>query len=382
MSMSDLATASLRLTRRRALGLGLGVGGAALLGACSSPGDDEPAAQSTALREDTGTITVLTWETYHDQPWLDEYASSTGVRVEAIAAGSGDEMFARAQSGSVRADIFYFDSGLIQRFVQAELIAPVAADRLTNVGVITPGMDWRQKNTYKGQLYGIPYNWGTQPLMYDASVITTPPDSWAALWDPQYRGKVVLFDAADVTIPMIALYVGAQDAYNLTDEEFDKVRAALRDLRPQVRAVAKGFDDAVNIFAAGDGVIGYCQNISEVTQLNSNGRNFGYTFPKEGTPQWLDNAILSPDGQRQEVYDFIDATLTPQWQARFIQASTNNGILSAAGAREAKVPEETLKKTNILDQEDPAFWQKMRGMVAPESVSRRLEIWNEFKAGT
>ena len=379
MGTSAMSTA--QFSRRRALGLGVAVvGGAAFLAACSSA-DDKPTTQPTALQQNTGKITILTWETYHDKPWLDAFKARTGVQVDAITVGSGDEMFAKAQSGSVKPDLMYFDSGLIPRFVKANMIAPVVADRLKNTGDITPGLSWQKTNAYDDLLYGVPYNWGTQPLMYDASVITTPPDSWGALWDPAYKGKVVMFDAADVTIPMVALYVGAKDPYHLTDEEFDKVRDALQRLRPQVRTIAKGFDDAVNIFAAGDGVIGYCQNISEVTALNKAGKKFAYSFPKEGTPSWQDNAIVTPTGQRQEVYDFIDANIAVPWQSQFIEASTNNGILSAAEAQGANVPADVLKATNILDQQDPGFWSKLRPLQDPESISKRLEVWNEFKAG-
>jgi spermidine/putrescine transport system substrate-binding protein len=217
--------------------------------------------------------------------------------------------------------------------------------------------------------------------MFSTDAVTPAPTSWGALWDPQYKGKVVMFDAADVTIPMVALYVGAKDPYNLTDEEFEKVRQALNELRPQVVTIAKGFDDAVNTFAAGDGVIGYSQNVAEVTALNEQGVPFAYVFPDEGTPEWTDNAILTCTGQRQEVYDFINATLTPEWQARFVEASTNNGILSADAAKAAGVPEDVLKVTNILDQATPGFWDKMSPLMPPESVEKRLEIWNEFKAG-
>jgi spermidine/putrescine transport system substrate-binding protein len=379
--MRDSTTPSdFLMSRRRAMGVGLALGGAAFLAACSSS-DNTTSTQSTEIQTDTGKITILTWETYQDTPWLDEYKTQSGVQVDAITVGSGDEMFAKAQSGTVQPDIMYFDSGLIPRFVKANLIAPVAMDRLKNTGLITPGLDWKKNNTYDGQVYGVPYNWGTQPLMYNADVITTPPDSWGALWDPAYKGKVVLFDAADVTIPMVALYVGAADPYHLTDEEFEKVREALQRLRPQVRTIAKGFDDAVNIFAAGDGVIGYCQNISEVTALNDAGKNFAYSFPNEGTPSWQDNAIVTAAGQRAEVYDFIDASTAVPWQARFIEASTNNGILSADEAQGAKIPTEVLDATNILDQQDPAFWSKMRPLQDPESISKRLEVWTEFTAG-
>lgn len=377
MAPTSLTTPA--LSRRGFLGGAAALGGAVLLGACSS--GDKPAAATTDLQPDTGKVTLITWETYHDTAWLDEYKNTAGVQIDSITVGSGDEMFAKAQSGTVKPDIMIFDSSLIPRFVKTGLIAPLVADRLKNTAVITPGLNWQKNNTLDGKLYGVPYNWGTQPLMYDARVISTAPNSWAALWDPAFKGKVVLFDAADVTIPMVALYVGAKDPYHLTDEEFEKVREALAQLRPQVRTIAKGFDDAVNIFAAGDGVIGYCQNISEVTALNNSGKQFAFSFPNEGVPQWQDNALVTSAGQRQEVYNFIDATLAVPWQAKFITASTNNGILTADEARAGGVTDKTLAATNILAEKDPSFWAKMRPLQDPESITRRLELWNEFKAG-
>jgi spermidine/putrescine transport system substrate-binding protein len=377
--MSSGSNSTRHLSRRGFLAGATALGGAMVLASCSSV--DKPTAATTDLQPSTGEVTLLTWETYHDKAWLDEYRNTAGVQINSITVGSGDEMFAKAQSGTVKPDVMIFDSSLIPRFAKTGLIAPFVANRIKNTSVITPGLDWKKNNTFDNKLYGVPYNWGTQPLMYNAEVITTAPTSWAALWDPTFKGKVVLFDAADVTIPMVALYVGAKDPYKLTDEEFEKVRAALADLRPQVRTIAKGFDDAVNIFAAGDGVIGYCQNISEVNQLNASGKKFAYSLPDEGVPQWQDNALVTSAGQRQEVYDFIDATLTVPWQAKFIETSTNNGILSANEGRTAGIPEQTLAATNILSEQDPTFWSKMRPLQDPESISKRLELWNEFKAG-
>lgn len=367
-------------SRRQFLGLGAAVLGGAALAACSSS-SGTPTTGSTGLLTNTGRITVLTWETYHDKPWLDQYKSDTGVQVDAIPVGSGDEMFAKVQSGSVKPDLLYFDSGLVPRFVKSGFVAPVDVTLLNNIGNITSGLPWKTNNTFEDQLYGIPYNWGTMPLMYNASAVSPAPTSWGVLWDPAYRGKVVMFDAADMTIPMIAFHVGAQDPYHLTDEEFEKVREALRELRPQVRAVAKGFDDAVNIFASGEGVVGPIQNISIATTLRRDGKNFDYSFPDEGVLSWQDNAFISAEGQRQEVYDFIDANIDVPWQARFIEASTNNGILSASEAKAAKIPTDILEATNILEQDDPGFWAKMRPMEDPESISKRLEVWNEFLAG-
>lgn len=330
----------------------------------------------------TSEITIFTWETYHDDPWIAEYTAATGVKVNVIRTGSVDEMYAQTRSGAIEADILYFDTGSVPRYIDAGLIAPFDQSKVPNASMISPSMDWVNRLTVGGKLWGIPYNWGTQPLMFDKDAVGDDPQTWAALWDPKYAGKVSMFDDAYITFPMIALYVGAADPFNLTEDEFAACADALRRLRPQVGTIARGFDDATTIYAAGDAVIGYCQNIAIVNNLNGLGKNFGYSFPTEGTPTWIDCAILTPKGERQEVYDFINANLTRDWQARFIQASFNNGVLTADEAKAAAIPEDILKKTNVLDQATDGFWAKMTVFQPPEDIDRRLQMWNDFKAGT
>lgn len=369
------------LDRRGFIALSAVAAGGSLLAACG--GDTNPggaaASSSDDLAANTGTISLLTWETYHERPWVAAYQKRHGVKIEAQTIGSVDELFAKTQaSGGV--DLVIVDTGSLPRYVDAGLIRPIDAGKVQNASNITGGIDWQTLNRVGGDLYAVPYNWGTQPLMYDESVIPEAPTSWEALWDPKYKGKVVMFDDSYITMPMIALKAGARDPYNLTDAEFEACRQALEELRPQVVTVAKGFDDAANIYAAGDGVIGYCQNISIVYELQNRGKKFNYSFPGQGTPTWIDNATLGVDGHRQEVYDFIDEMLSLQWQGRFVDFSFNNGVLTAEDGREVVDPD-VLTKTNIVDQQQPGFWDKMSLLEPPESVERRLELWNEFKAG-
>ena len=328
-------------------------------------------------------ITIFTWETYQDDDWLKQWTAKSGVRVNAVRTGSADEMYAKMRSGAVEADILYFDIGSIPRYLAAKLITPIDASKIANTANITPGLNWRDRCTVDGKLWAVPYNWGTQPLMFNTATVQPKPDTWAVLWDKKYAAKVNLPDASDIVLPMVALYVGVKNPYNMTDADFAKVADALRALRPQLRTIARGFDDAVAIYASGDAELGYCQNITEVFQLQSQSKPFDYSFPKEGTPTWIDCSILTPRGaRRQAVYDFINENLSVPWQARFIKNSLNNGILNATAAKQAGIPDNVLMKTNILSQNEPGFWKKMSLLQNPENIDRRVEMWNAFKAGT
>lgn len=367
--MNDRVT----FNRRQALKAG------ALFGTGAALGLSMPRRSFAAGEE----LTIMTWETYDDDPWLEEYQAKSGVKVNAIRIGSNDETFAKLQSGAVKPDLFVIDTGSIARFMGAKLLAPMDIAKVPNAANISSGLDYKSTTTVDGALRAIPYNWGTQPLMYNAEAFPEKPTSWKVLWEQQYAGKVSLPDDSYTVFPMITLAIGAKDPFNLTDEEFEKCAQAMREIRQQVSTLARGFDDQTAIFATGDAVVGYCQNISSVFQLQDKGKKVEVAYPAEGTPAWIDCWVMTEQGAgRQAAYDFLNEMLSDKWQSRFIQTSGNNGILSLDAAKAGGVTDAVLAKTNLKDSGDPEFWKGMVYFKNPESVDRRLEMWNAFKAGT
>ena len=122
-------------------------------------------------------ITIFTWETYHEDPWIAEWSAKSGVAVNVVRTGSVDEMYAQTRSGAVQADVLYFDSGSIKRYKEAELIAPIDVAKIPNAKNITAGLKYEERNAVDGAIYGLPYNWGTQPLMFEEGKVSAT-DSW------------------------------------------------------------------------------------------------------------------------------------------------------------------------------------------------------------
>lgn len=346
----------------------------------SESGETTSGDAAAELAPDKGEVTILTWEGYHDQKMLDEYAEKTGVKVNQITAGSVDEMFAKAQSSQGQIDLVYFDLGNVDRYYKADMLEPLDPSKVPNVEKISEGLPWKDALTVDGKLFGLPYNWGTLPLCWSKEAFPTPPTSWQVLWDPENAGKVSIPDDSYLGIPMVALAEGLTDPYTLDDAGFEKVKAGLEKLRSQAKTLTAGFNDQANLFASGDAIVGYCQNIAVVNQLNQDGDKYAYGFPTEGTPFWVDSSMMMKGANRQEVYDFIDYTLAVPWQANFIESTGSAGVISYEDAA-SELPEDVLATSEIVNLQDPDFWASMKPMVTPNRMDERVALWNEFKAG-
>lgn len=93
-----------------------------------------------------------------------------------------------------------------------------------------------------GKVYGTPYQWGPNLLMYNTKTFPTPPDSWQVVFVAQNlpdgksnKGRVQAYDGP-IYIADAALFVkatqpqlGISDPYQLTEEQYQAVLKVLRD---------------------------------------------------------------------------------------------------------------------------------------------------------
>ncbi len=407
----DLAT--YRLTRRRFLqrtaGVGVGLSMVGILAACGGGNDESAAGDTGAGEESSGggggseTLSVLSWEGYHRQPWLDEFKNQTGITVNVTNVGSPAEMFSKTKANPSQFDLVLNTSGWFDQYVADDLLIPVDESKSPNVKLISDAFPWRDATTVDGTNYGILYNWGDQPLGWNADEVPGGldisayvddqgvPSDWNILWDPQFKQKITVFDDPTSVEPMIPLALGFPDPYNLDEQQFEAFKQKLFELRPQLKRLTSGFTDQVNAFVSGEAVIGYI-NIIQV-QVDSNKEGVPVTLNhlvKQGTPAWSDNYAITKEGGANKldaVYSFIDYTHSIPWMARFTADSANSGTLSyeQATSDEALNAGLTKEKLDIslipATQAGEEFFSKMSFFKAVEDLEKRVEVWDEFKLG-
>jgi spermidine/putrescine transport system substrate-binding protein len=377
--------------------------GASSLAALAGKAGAAPSARSqVSAAQGSETINVLTWQGYHEQPWLNEFKKKTGITVNAVNVGSPAEMFAKVRANPSQYDLVLATAGWFRNYADAKLLLPMDISKVPNAKYISNAFAWRKATTVDGTLYGVLYNWGDQPLGWNAKFIPGKfnvsrylskgiPNDWNIFWDPQFKGKVSVFDDPTSVEPMIPLALGFKDPYNLTDAQFKAFQDKLLALRSQVKRLTSGFNDQINAFVSGEAILGYINIAQVAVEANQHGVPVKMNhLVKQGVPAWSDNyAITNAAGAKKldAIHEFMDYTYSLPYQARFAAVTGNNGVLTyeRATSPEAKAVGLDNKKLAFtlipLTKLGKPFFEKMVFFEDVENLQKRLDLWNQFKLG-
>ena len=146
-----------------------------------------------------------------------------------------------------------------------------------------------------------PTQWATLiPTIYNADTLGYRPDlvgrtieSWAELFNPEFKGKTSILDIPSIGIMDAAMITEAAgmvqygDKGDMTKEEIDKVTDILKEQKAagQFRAFWKTFDESVNLMSSGEVVLQSMWSPA-VTAVKAKGLPCIYAPLKEGYRAW------------------------------------------------------------------------------------------------
>src|SRR6476661_4871370 len=188
-----------------------------------------------------GELNFMVWEGYTDTLFTKPFEEAWGVKVNATYMGSSDDLVAKLRAGGAETiDLISPSSDAATAIIDAGLAAPLDLGRIPSYNDLSEGFRNLKVARKDSTVFGVPWAFGPNPLIYDTTKIAKAPDSWGALWDKKYRNKLSLQDDI-ATLYMVAQYLGMDDPndpsklYNLSDEDLAKVKAKMLELRPNVR---------------------------------------------------------------------------------------------------------------------------------------------------
>lgn len=311
-------------------------------------------------------LRILTWEGYAEPQWVKPFEEKNGVTARIAYVGSVDEMFAKMQgSRGADVDVVAFDTSSFSRYIDAGLLQPLTTARIPNAANLSPAFRQVEAIRRGDRVYGMPFAWGSLPLVYDRQAFATPPESWSVLWDPALAQQLIALDDANNSIVLAAIVLGFKDPFNLSDAQFAAVKAKLIEQKKLLLTYYAGFDEGVNIFAQSGVKAMFSMGEPQVAGLKAQGIDAAMTIPEEGAIGWLDCWTVSAGAQ--------DPDLAQAWINACLEKSVG-AFLSDRKSYGNTTDEAANQRAGFTYAEKLAFLQ------TPEDFAKRVQVWNEVKA--
>ncbi len=326
------------------------------------------------------TLNLLVWEGYADPLFVRGFEEQCKCKVSASYMGSSDELVAKLRGGSAsNYDVISPSSDVATMISSAGLAAALDLSKIPSYSQLSSKLTSLPLVRVNGKVYGVPFTWGPNPLLYDTSVFPQPPASWEVLWDPKYRGKISVWDDLS-TVYMAAQILGydkpdPNQLYNLSDEQLQAVKKKLLELKPNVRKMWTTGGELTNLFQNHEVVaaMGWPLNTVELKKKNF---PVGETIPKENTTGWIDHLMITSASENKELaYQFLEYMVEAKTQK--LVADVTNYVTANPEAGQLM----TGQQRQVLHLDDVDNYQKR--IYFWQDVPRRAkynEIWNEVKA--
>jgi spermidine/putrescine-binding protein len=305
-----LALAQQSSLSRRSLLTGIAaLGGAAALGLPS-----RPAYAAT-------TMTWMGWQGYETPIKAGTFLKDNDIDFQPTFIASNEEIISKLQAGGVgKTDIITMYFGYLPLMADGGLLEPVDPAKIAQFGDLIPQFTGNDAIRKDGQLYGVPWNWGSLPLMYDPAAVPTAPESWMDLMKPEFTKKVAMVDDPLGNLLIWGTVVtGKPMGTLLTRDEMKKVIDTLIEIKTkQARAFFASYGDMADAFARNEVTASAIGWEAVAVWAKAKGKEIKYTIPKEGTGMFMDCLCIPKDCPHLDLtYKMINHIISPEPQKIF-----------------------------------------------------------------
>lgn len=303
-------------------------------------------------------LKIYNWADYIDENVLLDfqkwYKEQTGEDIQIIyqVFDINEIMLTKIERGHEDFDLICPSEYIIERMLRKKLLLPIdrnfgkTPDYIPNISpFIQAQLNKLSPSGHKTTDYVVAYMWGTAGLLYNKKYVPQEDvQSWKCLWDPKYKGKILMKDSYRDAYGTAIIYAHAdelaegkltvEDLMNdNSSEAMDLSEQYLKRMKPNIAGWEADFGKEMmtknktwlNLTWSGDAVWA----IDEAEKV---GVNLGYEVPKEGSNIWYDgwaipkyarnvkaasyfiNFLCRPDIalRNMETIGYVSAVATPE----------------------------------------------------------------------
>ncbi|MCS6994814.1 MAG: spermidine/putrescine ABC transporter substrate-binding protein [Anaerolineales bacterium] len=325
-------------------------------------------------------LNLFVWTEYLPTEWKECFTLVYGVQVNHDEYSSNEEMYAKLSAGGSNYDLVQPTDYIVSLMIKQGLIQKLDKSRLqavfANMDANYMNLEFDPNNDYT-----LPYQAGTDALIYNADKVQNPPKRWADLWNPEYAGRMVFLDDSRIVIGMTLITLGYDP--NTTDPaQLNEAKEKLKELVPRVKLFDS--DSPKTALIAGDVDLGLTWT-GEAFIANQEVPSITYVYPEEGAILWQDNwAIVANAPNLDAAYAWLNYTMQPNlfWLMLrdFPYINPNKGALEFAKANHPDLYEPYINSP-ITNPPQEAIEKGHRIKDVGEALPLYDQIWTEIKGG-
>jgi spermidine/putrescine transport system substrate-binding protein len=250
----------------------------------------------------TETLKVYNASEYIDRTTIAAFEKEFAVKVEYAEFESNEDMYDEISKNPNAYDVLVPSDYTIDRLIKEEKLAKLDKNKVFNIANVAE--EYLKPSYDPNNDYVVPYMVGTLGILYNKKRVTDPIDSWTALFDSKYNGKVLMLDSQrdslGATLKMLGFSMNSND-----DAELAEAKAKLL----AARSIASAYNDSEEIrdkMVADEGILGVVYSGDAKTAIDRN-PNLAYVVPKEGANKWVDGFVIMKNTQHLEAaHNFIN----------------------------------------------------------------------------
>jgi spermidine/putrescine transport system substrate-binding protein len=267
------------------------------------------------------TMTWMGWQGYETPITAGTFLKDNDIDFQPTFIGSNEEIISKLQAGGIgKTDLVSMYFGYLRLMDEAGLIEPIDQSRITNFDKLIAEFTGNEAIRRDDKLLGVPWNWGSLPLMYDPAVVKAAPQSWMDIFKDEYKGKVAMVDDP-LTYLLIwgTVTTGRPDGTLLSKDELTKMIDLMIKLKKEhARAFFASYGDMADAFARNEVVVSCLGWEAVAVWAKAKGKEIHYTIPKEGTGLFMDCLVIPKDAPHIDLsYKMINHVLEPEPQRIF-----------------------------------------------------------------
>ncbi len=343
-----------------------------LLAACGGATPAAPAPSGASPQR--SNLVILEWAGYElpefYEPFTEQYPQ---VKVDYSFFSEDAEAFAKLQSG-FNVDLMHPCNPWWGLYVEQGLVQPIDTSKLTNFAGLDPNLV--ALGQFNGQQYFIPWDWGYESILVRTDKVETLPQSWADLANPEYAGRLAIWDSGEANHIIAALALGF-DPWATTPEQDAQIKQWLIDLKPNLLTYWVDFSELAQQVGSGDVWVASNAWTDTYMELLDQNVPVAYIDPAEGMLGFVCGFGISSRARDVDLaLAYIDAAIAPQSMANF---SNEYGYGPANRDALPLIDPEIIEMFRLDDPQalqNTVFYQSL----TQEQRQRITTMWNDVKA--